>query len=418
MKVWVVNPYGAQKRLYFGRSRAVRLIKELNSRGHSVTWWVSDFIHSSKEKISDDDKLKAGDAISPAVINYVQVSKYKSNVSLLRAIFEYRFGKGFYNSSLFMDPPDVIVMFEPSLFFGNYIIKYANNNSVPVVLDVIDLWPEMFECILPKFLLPFRDQLFSLFFRSRKMAVQNSAAIVAVSQDYLDVYMKYTMNVVSKNITKSSVIYWGYPLNDIDLKKNESSYIENEIDVFVSDKDLVVIYAGSLGEAYDMNIILRSIQYVYDNNLPIKFIIAGDGSAKQSFISSQLKYPDVVKFFGQIAFSDLPSIYMHGDIGLVPYLECSKVSMPIKLYDYIAAGMGIASSLGLEISRLVESRSIGFNYTASNVTSLMDGLEYLTNNPIKLQEFKQNALLLSKEYDSKFQYDKYSKIIESIPLSG
>ena len=46
--------------------------------------------------------------------------------------------------------PDIILTSIPSIELSKVAVKYANKFNIPIVLDIRDLWPDVFFEILPK----------------------------------------------------------------------------------------------------------------------------------------------------------------------------------------------------------------------------------------------------------------------------
>jgi hypothetical protein len=96
----------------------------------------------------------------------------------------------------------------------------------------------------------------------------------------------------------------------LDYEKFASDRSRNvpiELRRFVRNSDLVVIYAGTLGEAYNIDSVMQAAEYVVQTNNMVKFIFAGDGKYKQRIQSLSDKV--FGQFFGgKVSSANLPSI--------------------------------------------------------------------------------------------------------------
>ena len=153
MKIWIVNPYGALPSEGWREYRSFMLAKALAARGHEVTWWISDFIHRSKTYRACGE---ISDPLLPQGVSVIGVhsTPYSRNISWKRVKYEENYGLELVRIAEKKAVPDLIVMGDPALFFGRTILAYRNKFRCQMVLDVIDLWPELFTVALPKWLRP------------------------------------------------------------------------------------------------------------------------------------------------------------------------------------------------------------------------------------------------------------------------
>jgi len=409
MNVWIVNPYGALPTEGWRKYRSLMLAEALVRRGHNVTWWVSDFIHRSK--VYRDESVYALQPVDKNInIVGVHSTPYYKNISISRVLYERNFSKAFGRTAKKKIPPDIIVLAEPSLFYSQNIVAFAESVECKLIIDVIDLWPELFSVVLPKPFKRFEKFIFYPFYRRRDMLVSKSHGVVAVTKDYLKAVTK---SCDPKNIHRL-VSYWGVDISEFNrevLNFPDSAIAAKE---FINQADLTVIYAGTLGDAYDMEIIGKTIKVIANENLPIRFIVAGDGPRRAYLEQLALDYPSIILFMGTLPASHLAAIYNLCDVGLISYVPGSTVSMPIKLYDYCASGLAIMSSLEREISSVIENNKIGQNYKAGDSNDLLGKLKLYIENPDLLQMYKNNSLHTSNIYDSKIQHDNFANFIELV----
>lgn len=92
----------------------------------------------------------------------------------------------------------------------------------------------------------------------------------------------------------------------------------------------------------------------------------------------------------------------------------STVSMPIKAFDYLAAGLPMLNSLGMDLGDMIEKHKLGVNYKAGNYFDLFNKVEYLSSNKDLLNEMKENCLEISKQFDEKILYKEYVAFCETV----
>lgn len=409
MKIWIVNPYGELPSEGWREYRSCILARVLAARGHEVIWWISDFDHRSKTYRASGE---IHDSLLPAGVRVVSVhsSRYAKNISLERIRYEESFGEEFKRLATLEDPPDTIVMGDPSLFFSKNVLKYRNLVGSKLVLDVIDLWPELFAVALPKGIRAFHRILFHRLYKRRSDLVMACDGVVAVSRDYLGVALKGQPRLIP-----NLVVYVGIDIHAHEIS-SINSRLNDELSLFRSKFSLVAVYAGTLGDAYDMDTIIASIKIAKARDLPIGFVVAGNGPRKESFEKLLQSHPSHMKFLGALPSSDMATLYANCDVGLMPYVSGSTVAMPVKFYDYLAGGLAILNSLDRDVHELISEYDVGMNYQPMNVGDLIGKLVELASDKLKLNRFKAASKRLVNIFDTTPQYKRFSKFIEEISL--
>lgn len=408
MNIWIVNPYGTLPSEGWREYRSQMLADALAARGHTVTWWISDFTHRGKTYRLPEAFL---DPLLPSGVRVIGVhsTPYERNISWGRIQYEKNFGRELARLAESEAKPDVIVLGDPSLFFGQPVLEYRNRTGCRLVLDVIDLWPELFSVALPRFLQPFGHLIFSPLYRRRARLISQCDGVVAVSKDYLHTAIA---GLVGRKIP-SLVAYCG--LNGRDFEQAVVNLaLDAELKRFKAKGCMAVVYAGTLGDAYDMNIVARAVKYSNQHQLPIQFLVAGEGPRRPTFQTLERDFPEQIKFLGQLPASDMRTLYENSDVGLMTYVQGSTVAMPIKFFDYLAGGVAVLNSLERDVRAAIDENDVGLNYEPSNLDDLMDKLRYLLAHSEQLHRFKFNAKNLATAYDSRVQYRNFAEFIEQI----
>jgi glycosyltransferase involved in cell wall biosynthesis len=379
------------------------LARALADRGHEVTWWISNFEHRSKT-FRQSGWLKDVALPESVRIHSVPSSAYSKNISFARIKYEYIFGINFYRLAEKVRKPDVIVLADPSLFFSPPVVRYAKRERAKLVLDVLDLWPEQFQVALPKFLKPLGRLVFAPLFLRRNRLVKIADAFVAVTKDHL--------SAVNPDRNKPRLVsYLGVDIKQYseDLNKSAPESVIN----FIEESQLTVIYAGTLGEAYDLSTLIEAVKYVIKLNNKIKFIFAGDGPfAKQVELVAE-EFPDNVLYLGRISANDLPAIYKHCQIGVCSYSKYSTVTMPVKFYDYLAGGLFILYSIFGEIHDLLVGSECGSQYE-SECPEALARLILLLAHDQKFTHNRSKSIELASRFDESVQHNRFAKLIEDL----
>lgn len=105
-------------------------------------------------------------------------------------------------------------------------------------------------------------------------------------------------------------------------------------------KQPFVVYAGVIQERFDFKLLEQTARL-----LPyIKFVIAGP--IWKSVKSDILRSSKNIQFIGPIPYADLPNLFSRAVCGIIPHhVNRFTSSMnPLKLYEYLAAGLPVVST--------------------------------------------------------------------------
>jgi glycosyltransferase involved in cell wall biosynthesis len=411
MKVWIVNPYGNLPDEGWREYRSTMLAKAFNKRGHEVIWWVSNFEHRSKKFRSDTWKdIQINDKY---LIRLVPSTPYSSHISLARIKHERRYAKKLreyvHNSK---DRPDLIILADPSLFYSDLIIGFIRKENVPLIIDILDLWPELFHIILPPGFESLGRILFAPLYWKRAWLLRKADGIIGATRDYLAIGK-------SENNTKyTDVSYLGIDLSCVKDLKN--SQFENvELNYYIKPpNESWVIYAGTLGKNYDISTIISCSQKIEEMKLPVKIFLAGEGDLRVE-VENKIKLGRLnnLIYLGKLSASDLTLFYRNCDLALSCYVKKSTVSMPVKAFDYLAAGLPIVNSLERDLGDFIIRYNVGIQYKAENSLSMLFAIKRLVEDRKMLSEMKMNALMLAETFDSSTQSEKVVSLAEKI-ISG
>jgi glycosyltransferase involved in cell wall biosynthesis len=308
---------------------------------------VANFEHRSKTFRSFGFQLRP---IMPGFdVAIVPTTAYSANISVRRILFERTYARRVRDLMRDQARPDVIVLCEPALFTSGPIVALARELGVPLLLDICDLWPELFRIAIPRILSPWSRLLLAPLYRRRANLVRRSAGYIAVSKDYLSLMQSIAPRPIS------GVAYVGVDVPvvrrgivaDVPLPARMSARRKVKDDVWL-------IYAGSLGPNYDIATILGAAELLLREDPNITIFLAGDGplrGAIESRIATRALRNCV--FLGSVSPESLTRLYGLCDIALCAYVEYSTVSMPIKAFDYLAAGLPIINSLDRDLGEFV-----------------------------------------------------------------
>lgn len=411
MKISLFNPYGPLPGEAWRETRYAMLGRVLARYGHQVTWWTAGFCHHSKTVRTLIPKQIE---IEPNfTINLVPTPSYEHHVGLARLRFELLFALRVYKAADGRDRPHVIVSSDVTMSLARVAEVLAKRFNCDLIYDIIDLSPEVFAGALPSWLRGREKAIFWPLYALRARHFRKASGVIAVCDDYLNP-ARQANPFFSEHELMS--VYWGTDLNAFHEAKAGPSEVAHLAEKFGKhDADVYAIYAGTLGVLYDIDALLDAAKLLRANDRHLKILIAGGGPRAED-IRRIVKENDLtnVVMLGELSFAQLVKLYQICDIGLSIYGVNSPVAMPIKVFDYLAAGLPIVNSIGGYLESLLAQRQIGIQYKAGDGGSLASALRQISSDLAALRMMGQRAGEASAEFDSTVQYGNCARFIEQL----
>jgi glycosyltransferase involved in cell wall biosynthesis len=410
MNIWLINPYGPIPGEGWRDYRFVLLGRALAARGHTVTWWTANFAHHFKKYRSEGWHDQPDTA--NFTIRLVPTRGYSKNIGLGRVMFEWHYRQNLLKRVSSASRPDLIVGVDPPQLIGATVRAIAKKYGCPFVIDVFDLWPELFELALPRPVRIFSKLIFWPLYEMRKKSYREASAITALCNSYLQVA---TQESVRPN-QPHGVFFNGI---DVDAFRqglaSQSERIDLEKKHAKQPGTFFAVYAGSLGPNYDIPTLLEAAKLLSEKRIPVVILVAGAGpleSTIQEFVV--LHRLVTLQYLGKLASVDLIKLYSICDIGICAYGEFSNVAMPDKFYDYSAAGLAIINSLRGELEHHLIDEALGLMYRPGDANSLFDALSQFARNPDFLATSRQNASRKAVEFNASVQYSDMALFVETV----
>jgi glycosyltransferase involved in cell wall biosynthesis len=370
MRVWVVEA-GEMPIQAAGGSRELRtgwLVKALHDRGHSVTWWTSTFDHGTKAQKYPSTCTKSVD--DRLDLRFIWAPAYKRNLSLYRILHHRVLARSIVEAmSREATLPDLIFCAYPIPEIAERVVRFARQNKVPAVVDILDLWPDIYLNALP-FLRGVGN--FALFFERRRAArvMRNATAITAVSQSYLDWSIAKSGRTQG---TLDGVFPLGYRKAEV-AAGSAADRSAVRASLGAGDRTMIAVFSGVFGNSYDLDTIVDSAELLAESDHDVRFVLIGAGDKFRS-ITERTRNAKNITLLGWQSKERIAEVLPCCDVGLVSYTRSALQSLPYKPFEYMAMGLPLLSSLKGELAMLVSERGIGRVYEAENAHSLAEAVK-------------------------------------------
>lgn len=393
MKIWIVcvgEPLptdGENTRL----RRMGNLAKCISENGHSVEWFSASFDHYKKiQRYSKNTDIKIDEKY---IMHIVYTNGYKNNVSFARILHHKLAGKNIYKKMKSLDKPDIIITSMEPLEVADAVTKYGIENSVPVIVDIRDLWPEIYYEVLPKKLHFALKPYVNICKRTLENIMSNTYSIVGLSEGFLNYGLKFGNRDKRETDKVFPIAYPNYDYNDY-----VDAFEENWKNYDISKDDFIVVFFGNFGKQFDFEAIIDASNLLQHNS-KIKFVLCGTGLQLEEVKSKTGKN---VIFPGWIEKNQILSLASNANIGLAPYINSINYThnTPNKFGEYLSASLPILVSVKGEMESLLNKNDCGYHYTTGK--DLADKIELYFKDKKKQEEGARKARQL---YENQYNGD-------------
>jgi N-acetyl-alpha-D-glucosaminyl L-malate synthase BshA len=151
------------------------------------------------------------------------------------------------------------------------------------------------------------------------------------------------------------------------------------------------------------------IFYAIQQRIPSKLMMVGDGPEKEKaeLLCAQLGITDKVIFFGNS--NEIDQILQHSDLFLLP---SETESFGLAALEAMACGVPVISSNSGGLPEVNIDGFSGFLSDVGNVTEMAANALQILQDPIRLQEFKTNALKTAEKFDIQHILPLYESVYQ------
>lgn len=396
MKVWINNPFdflpGAGGRL----QRFGLLSQALARAGHDVVWFSSDWCHLRKCRRSAPGReiirkeMRLADEDGEVEIRVQKTLPYYRNISWGRVRSHLSYERGWPREANGERRPDLIVVSMPPMGTA----KIARRWRVPVVIDIMDIWPDTFYRTLPRAVRFLGPVIFFPLKSFMRTCYRDAQGVVAVTPSYVKKTGRSDCRVFPLGITLPS---W---------KARPRQ------------KNFTFCYIGNLGWSYRLDVCVEALKLFQKLGVPVSLEIAGDGPQRE-YIQSCVQEGLPIHYHGLLAGQELDALLDRADCGIVPMLSGMGVGIPNKVFDYAAHGLAVLNGLKGESEKMVLKYGAGSCYEVDQPDSFVKGALPIIQNPELWGRMCSGSRRMAEErFDASKIYPEYVAWLEGICGKG
>lgn len=376
------------------------LAEELSKRGHQITWFSNTFDHYLKKQLFDRD------TIVKVKKNYdiylIHGPKYKKNISISRIINHKLIARRFRRMARKMEKPDLIYVSFPTIDYAEEAVKYGKKYGVPVIVDVRDLWPDIFNHNLSGIIKMLAQPYIKWLDNKTKKIMKDAFAIHSISQAMLD----WGLQKGQRNQGKyDRYFYLGYQ------KKENFEKLETEM---IDKSQFNLSFFATINNQFNYELILKLAENLQQKDTNIILNICGDGPQFKE-LKQKASHYDNIKLFGWVNKDGIHHILQNSKLGLAPYKNTFDFQMSVsnKFAEYLSYGLPVVMTVDGYMKSLLEKNECGIS--SQNVEELCKFILALKKDEKIYQQMSQNAkTLYEKNFVAEKVYQELADFLEKI----
>jgi len=168
-----------------------------------------------------------------------------------------------------------------------------------------------------------------------------------------------------------------------------------------AEDDFLILWSGGFNLWCDIETMFEGLEIAMARNAKIHFVSTGgviDGVDEITYprfqdMVANSRYKDRFHLKGWIPSEDVPDYFLDCDIGINVDRPCyeSVYGARNRITDMMKAGMPVITSLGTEITRIVEESRCGLTFPIGDAESLSSSIVYAAENREELKDLGGNG---------------------------
>jgi 1,2-diacylglycerol 3-alpha-glucosyltransferase len=288
--------------------------------------------------------------------------------------------------------------------FGKII---SRKFGIPFVHTYHTMWEDYMHYVVP--IKGTRNIYPKRFARSfSKNFVRKADCIIAPSKK-TEKYLKYRCGIKNKPIY---IIPTGIdidPFNPSNFTNEAKNNLKKSIGVNENDK--VVLFIGRIGEEKSIDQVLSAMPEVFKTLPDTKFVLVGDGPAKDSLREQAIKLgiSDKIIFTGPIPWEKIALYYSIGDV----FVNASTTeTQGLTFIEAMASGVPVVAKYAHNLAEFIHHNENGLlvRFERDFSKSIVSVLK----NPVLANKLRQNGFITSTQNSSKEFGDKLIEVYTQV----
>jgi glycosyltransferase involved in cell wall biosynthesis len=393
--------------------RYALLARALRRRGHTVLQWAPTFVHGTKQYRAREDRLLP---VAPGhEVQLVHAGGYRRHIGVQRFLFYRRLARRIRELAPRHRRPDLVVVGLPDAAVCRALLDIAGGHDAKAVIDVQDLWPDLFLSVLPQPLRPLAKPLLRPLERLNADAVRRAHGLTAVSKSYLAWGRAFAPGG-DRGRDRAFPLAIERPVPDPEAMARERAGL---LARGVDPSRLTAVFVGIVSHVSDLKTVLEAWRRLPGEGAPpVQLLICGDGPKRAEFEAMAEGLPHC-HFLGWCGADRMAAAMGMASIGLAPYRAGALQSIPNKPLEYLAHGLVVLSTLPGELAAVLKESGCGLTYPAGEPETLARIVADLARNDARREGMRARArTTFAERFEARQVYDAMGAWLEGITEGG
>lgn len=378
--------------------------KAFAARGADVTWWVSTFSHNhpTREYVADQGEVRK--AMGNVTLRFVHGPPYHKNVSFARIRNHRALAADFSKLARTLPKPDLIFCAYPPIEIADEATRFGAEFGIPVILDIRDLWPDVFLDITPVPRPLMRVALTPWYVRARQ-TLARATALTAITDPILNV----GLNLAGRpRHTGDRVFCHAYERPQIsEAERQTAAQFWRQHGLELGGNEKIACFFGNLSTAPDLDTPVEALSHLsgkLEQNL--KMVLCGSGDRVAWLREQAQQHPQLV-VPGRVGQAEISVLMEHAHLGLLIYPNRPDLalSFPNKFGEYLSGSLPILSTLDGLSGTFLREKALGATSPSGEPRKFALEIEALISDDARHQAMVRAAnQVFSDEFDASRVY--------------
>jgi len=301
-----------------------------------------------------------------------------------------------------LNHPQVVIGSSPTFFAAMAARAAARRFSAPFVLEIRDLWPEIFTDLgiltnpwIIRYLHSWAQWLY-----------READRVVSVTESFTEHIER--LGVPAKKLVTitngADTDYW---------KPGERT--KARLKLGWKNDEFVVLYVGAHGISHGLSALLKTAERLSDT-AGLRFVFVGDGAEKAQLVkTAREKNLSNVTFCDAVPRDQVRVFYQAADLSAVPLRDVHLFSkfIPSKIFEILASGVPLIGALRGEAAEIVERSQGGVVVSPEDHGALARAIVELRSSPARLKEMSLAGRdFVSRHYSRRVLAERYLEALK------